>query len=135
MEADEAADDDLVTELFADFGDVIFHTDLGIAFHETLIHEAVGLEEFVQNASENFFHRLSRLALEAVGLCGDLAFLGDDFRGNLIARNRVRMTRCDLQCDVADELLELIAVRGFGFACADFHEHADFCAGVDVGSD
>ena len=120
MEADKAADDDFVTELFADFGDVILHADLGIALHETLIHEAVGLEEFIQHAREDFFHRLSRFVLETIRLRGDLAFLGDDFRSDLFAGDGVRMSSSDLQGDVANELLELIAVRGFGFACANF---------------
>jgi hypothetical protein len=41
-------------------------------------------------------------------LRGDLAFLGDDFGRDLLARNRVRMSRRDLQRDVLDELLEFV---------------------------
>ena len=57
LESDKAADDDLVADLLAYFCDVIPHADLGVAFHETLIHEAVGLEELLQHARENFFSR------------------------------------------------------------------------------
>ena len=54
------------------------------------------------------------------------------FRRHLLARNRVRMSRRDLQRDVLDQLLEFLLARGFGLARADFDEHADFRAGVNV---
>ena len=104
----EPADRDLIAKLLADLRDVFLHADFGIAFHETLVHEAVGLEKFVQHARQDFLHRLRRLALEPVGLRGNLAFLRDDFGRDLLARNRVRMSRRDLQRDVAHELLEFL---------------------------
>ena len=41
----------------------------------------------------------------------------------------------DLQRDVADELLEFFAGDGGFLAGADFDQHADFGAGVNVGGD
>ena len=37
-----------------------------------------------------------------------------------------------MQGDVANELFEVFALHGRFFASADFHQHADFGAGVDV---
>ena len=45
------------------------------------------------------------------------------------------MSRRNLQRDVLDQLLEFVRDRGFGPARADFDEHADFCAGVNVAGD
>ncbi len=66
---------------------------------------------------------------------GDFAFLRNHFRRNLLARNGVRMSRRDLQRDVAHELLEFFLARRLRLARADFDQHADFRAGVDVSRD
>ena len=46
----EPADGDFVAELLGDLRHVFLHAHLGILFHETLIHEAVGLVKLFQNA-------------------------------------------------------------------------------------
>src|ERR1041385_4544927 len=56
LEANEAADCNLVTELLGDLRDVFLHADFGVLLNEALIHETISLEEFFQHALENFLH-------------------------------------------------------------------------------
>src|SRR5258705_10732343 len=58
LEADEAANGVLISELLGDLGDVFLDVAPGIALHEALIYEAVGLEKLVQHARQDFLHRL-----------------------------------------------------------------------------
>ena len=67
LKAHEPTDADFVAKLFGDLGDVFLHAHFGIALHEALVHETIGLVEFLQDALEDFFHGLSRLAFEALG--------------------------------------------------------------------
>src|SRR5665213_1033639 len=135
LKADETADGDFVTQLLADLRDVLLDADFGITLHEALVHEAVGLEKFFQHAGEDFFHGGGGLAFQTVGLRGDLALLGNNFRRDLLAGNRVRKTGGDLQRDVLYQLLEFVLARRLGLAAADGDEHADFRARVNVSRD
>jgi len=45
------------------------------------------------------------------------------------------MGRSDLQGDIADELFELVARDSAFFAGADFDEHANLAASVNIGRD
>src|SRR5579872_6596706 len=89
LKADETADGDFITQLSADLGNVFFHADFGVTLHEALVHEAVGLEEFIQHAGEDFFHGGGRLAFQAVRLRGDFALLRDHLGSHLLTGNRV----------------------------------------------
>src|SRR5260370_36506779 len=65
LEADEAADRDLVAELFRNGPYGVFAGNLGILFDKALIDEAIGLVEFLQHALDNFLGRLRRGVLSA----------------------------------------------------------------------
>ncbi len=131
LETDEATDGNLVSELFADGGDVFLDGDFGILLHETLIEQADGLIKLLQLAFDDLGNRLRGLVLHLFR--GDFFFLIHDGRVKTFAGNRARAGSGDLQGDVAHELLEIFTGHGGFFASADFHEHADFGAGVDVG--
>src|SRR4029077_2942460 len=62
LEADEAADRDLVAELFRNGPYMFFDGNLGVLFDKALIHEAIGLVELLQHALDNFLKRLRRFA-------------------------------------------------------------------------
>jgi hypothetical protein len=133
LKADEATDRDLVTELLADAADVLFDGDFGVAFDEALVDQTMGLVELLEFAFDDFGDGLRRLVFDLFG--GNFPFLFQDFRIDFVAVHVERAAGGDLQGDVAHELFELVGGDGGFFACADFDQHADFCAGVDVCSD
>src|ERR1035437_1005431 len=129
----EPANADFVAELLGNLRRVFLQADLGVPLHKTLIHEAISLVKFLQFAFDDFGNGLRRFVLHLLG--GDFLFLRHHVRRHLLARNHVRMSRRDLKRDVLDELLEFLFGRGFRLARADFDEHADLCAGVNIAGD
>ena len=85
LETHEPADGNFIAKLLGGLRHVFFRAHLGIPFHKTLIHEAIGLVKFFQNALKDFLHRLRRLALETVGLRGNFPFLRNNLGGHLFA--------------------------------------------------
>ena len=60
---------------------------------------------------------------------------GDEVRRDLVTVDANRIRGCDLQRDVADELLEVFVGAGVRFVRTDFDQHADLATRVDVGGD
>ena len=85
----------------------------------------------VQHAGQNFFHRLRRLAFEAVRLRRDLAFLRNDVRRDFLARNCEGMARRNLQGDDFKQLVKDITLQiaaGHPFAVSREEVPADVIA-------
>ena len=65
--------------MLANLGHVFLDADLGIALHESLIHEAVRLVKLIEDALENFFQRLLFRIENAGCAFKSQAFLAGDF--------------------------------------------------------
>src|SRR5688572_26975876 len=72
LEADEAADGNVVAELLAHRGDVISHGDFRVLFDEALVEQAIALIEFLELAFNDLGDGLWRLVFDLRG--SDFAF-------------------------------------------------------------
>src|SRR5262249_28495084 len=129
--ADEATDHELVAEFLALFVHELGDGLIGV-LDEGLIDQADGAVEFLDLPVDDLLDDVRRLAgRDLLAIDGALALQRVAGDGAAVDANRI--VGGDLQGDVADELLERIRVGRFVLLGPDFHENADFAAGVNVG--
>ena len=111
LETQELADFDLITQRLADGRQVCLHLEVGV-LDESLFEQAGGLEEFGQLAFDDLGNRYRRLAFDRIALGGDFLFLFNDGRRNAVTTDGHRARRCNLQGDIANDLLEVFVLDG-----------------------
>lgn len=91
-----------------------------------LIEQADLLVEGVQFSFHDVFDDVGGFALDVFAFALDLAFALEDVGRDVAASNVERAHRGDLERERAHEFVESGVGEGFGFAGADFNEHAEF---------
>ncbi len=93
----------------------------------------MGLIKLFQLAVHDFGDGLRGFVFHLFG--GNFFLFGHHHSRHLVAGDSGRMAGGDLQRDVFDQLPELIVGHRAFLARADFHQHPDFCARMDIAGD
>ncbi len=134
LEAGEAPNRDVLAEFGDRLGDLLPDSHR-LVLDEVLFVEAALLVELLHLAGDDLLNNGVRLPGSARLRSVNLAFALEHFGRHVFPANVARINRGDMHGHVVAKLLKRIGARHEIAFAIDFHDHADFSAGMNVVAD